>query len=189
MAKGKTPSVGAGLRLDRFAAAKKSTYDKRTVAAKRTALNAKKVNKYRRLLKQLEPGQGAGDADSEAGPSREQKEGSPRDEVGAGGASQWAMPKTAAGKEAAGGKAAGKGAPRRKKSQLQRLAEQAEQEKREEAARQEEARKQAEALAKKKEESQKARRKLKSQFLKKTRHGQPVMKFRVDKILSQLQSK
>lgn len=41
-------------------------------------------------------------------------------------------------KEAAGGKAAGKGAPRRKKSQLQRLAEQAEQEKRDEAARQEE---------------------------------------------------
>jgi hypothetical protein len=45
--------AGVGLGLQKFAAAKKSTYDKRAVQAKQQALNAKKVNKYKRLLKKL----------------------------------------------------------------------------------------------------------------------------------------
>ena len=45
--------AGVGLGLQKFAAAKKSTYDKRVVQAKQQALNAKKVNKYRKLLKKL----------------------------------------------------------------------------------------------------------------------------------------
>ena len=49
----KTKFAGVGLGLQKFAAAKKSTYDKRAVQAKEQALNAKKVNKYRKLLKKL----------------------------------------------------------------------------------------------------------------------------------------
>ena len=42
-----------GLSLERFAKAKQSGYDKKAKKAKELALNAKKVNKYRRLKQKL----------------------------------------------------------------------------------------------------------------------------------------
>lgn len=39
----------AGVSLQKFAAAKKSRFDKKAKAEKRAALNAKRVNKYRKL--------------------------------------------------------------------------------------------------------------------------------------------
>lgn len=54
MSKHASTKLGFGIRLDKFAGAKKSTYDKRAIKAKQAALNAKKVNKYRKLVKKLE---------------------------------------------------------------------------------------------------------------------------------------
>lgn len=42
-----------GLSLERFAKAKQSSYDKKAKKAKELALNAKKVNKYRKLKQKL----------------------------------------------------------------------------------------------------------------------------------------
>ena len=42
-----------GLSLERFAGAKQSSYDKKAKKAKELALNAKKVNKYRKLKQRL----------------------------------------------------------------------------------------------------------------------------------------
>ena len=42
-----------GLSLERFAKAKQSGYDKKAKKAKELALNAKKVNKYRKLKQKL----------------------------------------------------------------------------------------------------------------------------------------
>ena len=42
-----------GLSLERFAKAKQSGYDKKAKKAKEQALNAKKVNKYRKLKQRL----------------------------------------------------------------------------------------------------------------------------------------
>lgn len=46
--------VGAGLSLDKLAGAKKSGYDPRVAKEKERALNAGKVNKYRKMLKRME---------------------------------------------------------------------------------------------------------------------------------------
>uniref|UniRef100_A0A7S1SV61 rRNA-processing protein FYV7 n=1 Tax=Tetraselmis chuii TaxID=63592 RepID=A0A7S1SV61_9CHLO len=178
MVKGHPPVVGAGLGLDRFASAKKSTYDKRAVKAKQTALNAKKVNKYRKLLRKMEPG-------STQTVSTERS----TDNDGGKDTDKWGEKEASAGK---GGKTQGRSgaeAVAKRKNQLQRLAEKVEVERRSEAAEHEQERKTKEEVALKKAESQKQRRKEKSKFFKKTRQGQPVMKYRVEKILSQLQSK
>ena len=42
-----------GLSLERFAGAKQSSYDKKAKQAKEMALNAKKINKYRKLKQRL----------------------------------------------------------------------------------------------------------------------------------------
>ena len=42
-----------GLSLERFAGAKQSSYDKKAKKAKELALNAKKINKYRKLKQRL----------------------------------------------------------------------------------------------------------------------------------------
>lgn len=42
-----------GLSLERFAKAKQSGYDKKAKKAKELALNAKKINKYRKLKQKL----------------------------------------------------------------------------------------------------------------------------------------
>ena len=42
-----------GLSLERFAGAKQSSYDKKAMKAKELALNAKKINKYRKLKQRL----------------------------------------------------------------------------------------------------------------------------------------
>eukprot|EP00877_Chromochloris_zofingiensis_P009196 jgi/Chrzof1/452/Cz01g16110.t1 len=46
--------VGVAISLEKFASAKKSTYDKRQVLEKQRALKAKQVNKYQKLKKRLE---------------------------------------------------------------------------------------------------------------------------------------
>lgn len=46
--------VGPGLSLDKFASAKVSKYDKRKVLEKQRALQAHKVNKFKKLKKRLE---------------------------------------------------------------------------------------------------------------------------------------
>lgn len=45
--------AGAGLNLTRFINAKKSTYDPRIAKEKQRALNAKTVNKYKKLKQRL----------------------------------------------------------------------------------------------------------------------------------------
>ena len=44
----------AGVSLQRFAGAKKSKYDKKARAERKAAINAKRVNKYRKLKKRLD---------------------------------------------------------------------------------------------------------------------------------------
>ena len=49
----KKPAPQQGLSLERFAHAKTSSYDKKKAKEKEFALNAKKVNKYRKLKQRL----------------------------------------------------------------------------------------------------------------------------------------
>ena len=50
----KGPRLGASLPLAKFVSAKASSYDKKEQREKTTALNAGKVNKYRKLKARLE---------------------------------------------------------------------------------------------------------------------------------------
>lgn len=49
----KTPGAQRGLSLERFAHAKTNFYDKRKRKEKEFALNAKKINRYRKLKNRL----------------------------------------------------------------------------------------------------------------------------------------
>lgn len=49
----KKPKLRQGLSLERFAHAKTASYDKQKAKEKAFALNAKKVNKYRKLKQRL----------------------------------------------------------------------------------------------------------------------------------------
>lgn len=54
--------VGAGLSLSKFSSSRTSGYDPKALKEKERALNAKTVNKYRKLQKRLEQGSSAGAA-------------------------------------------------------------------------------------------------------------------------------
>jgi hypothetical protein len=51
---GRRAKLGPGLSLNKFAKAKQSTYDLKAKKEKQLALNAKQVNKYRKLQKRLQ---------------------------------------------------------------------------------------------------------------------------------------
>ena len=50
---GRKKRVGAGLSLDKFANAKKSTYDKRLVQERKRQLKVQRIGKYNRLKQRL----------------------------------------------------------------------------------------------------------------------------------------
>ncbi len=51
--KHKAKKLGPGISIEKFARAKSSGYDKKAVQEKERALNAKKVNKYKKLKQRL----------------------------------------------------------------------------------------------------------------------------------------
>mmetsp|Transcript_43062 Transcript_43062/g.102244 ORF Transcript_43062/g.102244 Transcript_43062/m.102244 type:complete len:203 (+) Transcript_43062:214-822(+) len=185
--------------LHKFASSKKSTYDKRVVLAKQAALNAKKVNKYKKLLRKLgvdnaevqrktteenpaEPSEGDRKGTRAVRPSVEgvAEEPSPADGAGASGVT------AAAGGGAGAGGRRGRQKRPRPKTQLERLSEKAAAEKASTAEERKKAEEERERRQAEKAQKQRARKKTRAKFLSKTRKGQPVMKFRVEKILSKL---
>ncbi|KAL6784242.1 hypothetical protein ACKKBG_A05410 [Auxenochlorella protothecoides x Auxenochlorella symbiontica] len=192
---------GRGSKLDGFARGKQSTYDPVARREKERALNAKTVNKYRKLQKRL-----AAAGEHEAGHRHEGVDGSAGTLSGAPSAGALFPPAT----DALGSH--GHGRPRvsddgeeggedvnsaarfpaegRKShgSQLLRLAEKVGATK--EAAHQEAETRRAEAVERKRKLVQdKKRRAEKHQTLmKRTGRGQPVMKHRIEMLLDKLQS-
>lgn len=59
--------VGVGLSLSKFASSRTSGYDPKALKEKERALNAKTVNKYRKLQKRLQ-GSGGGDTPGQVSP-------------------------------------------------------------------------------------------------------------------------
>ncbi|KAL6783678.1 hypothetical protein ACKKBF_B05410 [Auxenochlorella protothecoides x Auxenochlorella symbiontica] len=192
---------GRGSKLDGFARGKQSTYDPVARREKERALNAKTVNKYRKLQKRL-----AAAGEHEAGHRHEGVDGSAGTLSGAPSAGALFPPATdALGSHGHGrprvsddGKEEGEDvnsaarfpAEGRKShgSQLLRLAEKVGATK--EAAHQEAETRRAEAVERKRKLAQdKKRRAAKHQTLmKRTGRGQPVMKHRIEMLLDKLQS-
>ncbi|GAB4822522.1 hypothetical protein N2152v2_009568 [Parachlorella kessleri] len=227
----KPRKLGAGISIEKFAKAKSSGYDKRAIQEKERALNAKKVNKYKKLKQRLQdklqpPPRLAAvlrGGEGEESELEEQQKLShppkiPRDAAPAVSPAA-AEPATAGavpGSPPAAGTAAahrrepdggiqpalqddrlaerqhkqrqqGKGAQRQKPtSQLQRLAADVQVKKEAEQREREERDRQAAERRAKLEEDRKRRATQNKMFRKKTHSGQPLMKYRLEKVLGKL---
>ncbi|CAG9464280.1 unnamed protein product [Pedinophyceae sp. YPF-701] len=186
--------VGEALSLEQFAAARKSGYDKRHEIQKKKNLSAKRVNKLRKLMRQMaEKGELApvlpgAPADEEAtegggGPGREaeeqQRRATPREKRrGPQEEDEPVAPE--------GGKERRAGKKRRHFDTLKKYSGQQRTKRAEAEAARAEAHRAAEERQRKAEETQKRRKEKTAVLRKRTRRGQPVMKHRLDDILGKL---
>jgi hypothetical protein len=175
--------VGKALSLSAFAKAKKSGYDPRVAKEKERALAARTVNKYRKLQKRLEaaPGAAPGAAAVPAAHAGGRDDDAERAEA------RPAQARAEAGEEA-GSSGAGKAAGRRKPpTALERVAARAQEAKDAARAERDAAWRQAEERAARLATQARARRDEGKLYRKRNAHGQPVMRGRIEKLLSQLE--
>mmetsp|Transcript_4944 Transcript_4944/g.14236 ORF Transcript_4944/g.14236 Transcript_4944/m.14236 type:complete len:186 (+) Transcript_4944:254-811(+) len=166
------------LGLAKFADAKTSTYDKQARKQKERALNSKVVNKYRKLRARLD-GQAGGPHAVQSAPQA-QPDTADVEEGLAGSPSEDAMTGSVSGTH-------GKQRHKKPESHIQRIAREKAAEKAAEQRAREEAKQEAQHRQAQRQQSAQQRKKQSALMRKKTRSGQPVMKFRINKILGQLQ--
>lgn len=184
------PSLNA---LSGFASAKASTYDKQARKRKERALNSKVVNKYRKLKARLQASGGAVphlDAALQTGSEQSEER-----QLSLPGQQETAQPPQHQQQQQQAQSAGSKLADKRPKhgrkpkpaSQLQRIAQEKEAEQEEQRRQKEEQRLAAEKRREEVAQARQRRKQQTTQFRKRTRTGQPVMKYRIGKVLEKLQ--
>eukprot|EP00242_Pyramimonas_sp_CCMP2087_P003659 CAMPEP_0198209118 /NCGR_PEP_ID=MMETSP1445-20131203/12424_1 /TAXON_ID=36898 /ORGANISM="Pyramimonas sp., Strain CCMP2087" /LENGTH=196 /DNA_ID=CAMNT_0043882759 /DNA_START=135 /DNA_END=725 /DNA_ORIENTATION=+ len=177
-----------GLSLEAFAGAKKSTYDKIAKDNKAFNLNAKKVNTYRKWLAK------EGSASAKGGIPTDTFFDTPRSNDDHEGRASEATAPNERGQRDKKGQDKGKGrerykeVPKKYKTSLQRLQEKVAAEKLVEEEEKDKERLEAEERGRQKEAAQAARKKKTELMRKKTRKGQPVMKNRIEDLLSKIEA-